>query len=84
MDNKESKSIIYYLRRYCRGGSQKCHGRDYNINRVFRKVIGKVMFEQILEENEGIGQAKVREEHSRKGSNQCKGPEADVCFAYVE
>lgn len=44
----------------------------------------KAMFEQILEGDEGVGQAKLREEHSRKGSNQHKGPEADVCLAYVE
>lgn len=42
------------------------------------------MFEQTLEGDEEVGQAKLKEKHSRKGSNQYKGPEADVCLAYVE
>lgn len=50
------------------------------------------MFDQTLEGYDRVGQTKLREEHSRKGSktdcykgnNQYKGPEADLCLAYVE
>lgn len=42
------------------------------------------MFEQTLEGGEEVGQAKLGEEHSRKGSNQCKDSEAHMCLACLE
>lgn len=42
------------------------------------------MFEQTVEGGEGVGQAKLGEEHSRKGSNEYRDPEAHMCLAYLE
>lgn len=51
---------------------------------VHKDLTEKVMSEQTPEGDNGLCQTEPGEEYSRKGSSQYKGPETDVCLAYLK